>query len=719
MNERPENGELLVLWMYGPAGAGKSAIAQSIAELCEALLAASFFFSRTTEGRSDSSRLVATIVWQLIMAIPEIREIVLSSVERDPTILCRTPATQMKNLIVDPLNQVTNEILKRRPRLIIIDGLDECLPPRLQDDILQFLSASLKRLKTPLYFLVASRPHQNIQNIFMSDSFKGVTQTLPLEYDYQSEQDIRYFLTSSFNNIRREHPYLPTSWPNDSHIETVVKKSSGQFIYAATVMRYVDEGHHGHEKRFSTVLGLQSSNNTDVPFATLDELYLQIFGSIGKDEIEGVMEVLSARICLKVRVLEVLEEFFDYRRGELACVLRGISSLVLVPERRWDPFDETEVKIYHASLPDFLLDRTRSRSFYLDPPAVLLKLARRCIQGNRFRPSKVPDKMCYGDPVLRYARLFSECVLESPITGNLASFLLEFNLWDKLPIQFSLLFHNDICDASMNLLKKFQEQVCTCHFSYHPADDIYERQCEEAETGWTQIYKQQLRCLDGWIQQIFSLIPSDGHFMVIAAFSLHLEFTASRTHLILFEDLISNLPFLNMDGAFDAVNNHVRIRIQDFIAFILQRISIIFGPKYQTTDTDYTYFAYWCAFRASKDARYIFDLELHLKAANEAQILSGPDRPDQLGASGDVFLFSPFGIYLAAALNHCQESREIIDLLKLDNLQKLACVQKRHSSDGHIFATIFESAHDMDFSKYVEVASVVPFILQLTLLTVL
>ena len=61
VKERPENGDTLVLWMYGPAGAGKSAIAQSIAELCEALLAAAFFFSRTSVGRNGSSRLVATI----------------------------------------------------------------------------------------------------------------------------------------------------------------------------------------------------------------------------------------------------------------------------------------------------------------------------------------------------------------------------------------------------------------------------------------------------------------------------------------------------------------------------------------------------------------------------------------------------------------------------------------------------------------------------------
>jgi len=40
----------LFLWLYGPAGAGKTAIAQTIAELLEGLglLAAAFFFSRNS-----------------------------------------------------------------------------------------------------------------------------------------------------------------------------------------------------------------------------------------------------------------------------------------------------------------------------------------------------------------------------------------------------------------------------------------------------------------------------------------------------------------------------------------------------------------------------------------------------------------------------------------------------------------------------------------------
>ena len=51
------------LWLYGPAGAGKSAIEQTIAELCHQmkLLAASFFFARSVYGRNNKAFLIASV----------------------------------------------------------------------------------------------------------------------------------------------------------------------------------------------------------------------------------------------------------------------------------------------------------------------------------------------------------------------------------------------------------------------------------------------------------------------------------------------------------------------------------------------------------------------------------------------------------------------------------------------------------------------------------
>jgi hypothetical protein len=444
VKERPENGERLVLWMYGPADAGKSAIAQSIAELCEALLAASFFFSRTAAGRNDNSRLVSTIVWQLIQAIPEIRETVLSSLELDPTILSRTPAVQMQSLIVDPLNQVPTELLANRPHLVIIDGLDECLPPESQDDILKFLATSLQQLNAPLYFLITSRSHTNIRRAFTSDPFRSITHTLPLEHDYQSTEDIRHFLTSSFAEIHTKHPYLPPLWPTTSDIEVLVDKSSGQFIYAATVIRYIARDHHGHEKRLKTVLGLQPPNNSTTPFAELDALYLQIFQSVGWDVIENVMEILGALICLKYSIgrLGAMEQFFNYRPGELLSIMEGVLALVDVPDSRFGA-----IKIYHASLPDFLLDPTRSRSFFLDPATVYLNLAQHCIKNGAHQSSSDPNNRYH------YIYVFSECISASPFTTKLGEFLLECNIWDCFPAQLPILFDLTINEAMTSIFQ--------------------------------------------------------------------------------------------------------------------------------------------------------------------------------------------------------------------------------------------------------------------------
>jgi hypothetical protein len=358
----------------------------------------------------------------------------------------------MKILIVDTLNQVPQELLVKRPRLVIIDGLDECLPSRSQSDVLVLLSTFLTQLNTPFYLLIASRPHSNIRDAFVSDPFRSMTRTLPLTDNYQSTADIRHFLTSSFHEIRGKHIYLPVSWPQQTNINNLVEKSSGQFIFAATVIRYIAGGGHGHEKRLNTVLALRSSDTRDTPFAMLDALYLQIFWSVADDKIERVMEVLSAIICLNVDRLDVLEEFFHYRPGELASVMEDMLSLVYIPAG-----PRQALQIYHASLPSFLLDPARSQSFYLDPAARCLNLARLCIKGDRFRPSTILKE--HEDPRYAYARIFSRCIRASPFTEELRKFLFEFSLWDGLPAQFSQFIHSDVCNISMKLSDTFCEWV--------------------------------------------------------------------------------------------------------------------------------------------------------------------------------------------------------------------------------------------------------------------
>jgi ABC-type glutathione transport system ATPase component len=66
-----------VFWIYGPAGAGKSAIAQTLAELIQASgrsYGGSFFFSRGKIGRDQAHHLFTTIAYQLAFHNTSFRE---------------------------------------------------------------------------------------------------------------------------------------------------------------------------------------------------------------------------------------------------------------------------------------------------------------------------------------------------------------------------------------------------------------------------------------------------------------------------------------------------------------------------------------------------------------------------------------------------------------------------------------------------------------------
>ena len=188
----------LFLWLYGPAGAGKSAIAQTIAELLEklGLLAAAFFFSRNAAGRNDKTRLVPTLVYQLVKSIPEIRAHVFEALEHNPALFSCSINTQIQALIIKPLNAAANEetlapILLSHPRLIILDGLDECSPTTAQTQILNALSTATKDLCVPLCFLIASRPEQDIRQSFNDlNSLGSLSFSIALDDTYQPDDDI-------------------------------------------------------------------------------------------------------------------------------------------------------------------------------------------------------------------------------------------------------------------------------------------------------------------------------------------------------------------------------------------------------------------------------------------------------------------------------------------------------------------------------------------------
>ncbi len=101
-----------ICWLKGPAGAGKSSIAQTIAEECHegGNLAGSFFFRRGHAGCTNITGFIPTILSQLTINVPSTRNLVYHAIHGDHLICDKTHISQFEELIISPLHQLKNVV---------------------------------------------------------------------------------------------------------------------------------------------------------------------------------------------------------------------------------------------------------------------------------------------------------------------------------------------------------------------------------------------------------------------------------------------------------------------------------------------------------------------------------------------------------------------------------------------------------------------------------
>ena len=387
-----------IMWLYGDAGSGKSAIAQTLAEdfAREKRLLGSFFFSRNDAQRATHNPLIATITYQAATAIPNLAEPIISTVDRDPRIFEKSLQTQLTTLIIDPLNTFRacssqpGEII---PHFLIIDGLDECTDHRIHRHILEVLSQAVRKCHHPLKVLVASRPETEILSTFNSHVLSDVSTRLALDAsEFKSNDDICFLLESTFRNIKATHPhrlFIPQAWPSNDVLGQLVRKSSGKFIFASTVAKYISSERHNPVERLKIILGLKPpSSDNDLPFAELDALYMHIFSTFPKENLDTMLFILGLLILqhpplthswrgpLPFTQVWSIRTFLSLEPGDLEILLRDISSIL----KFHDWATNYNIWITHASVTDFLLDPRRSKEFHINQPNFYTQMVRNCLR---------------------------------------------------------------------------------------------------------------------------------------------------------------------------------------------------------------------------------------------------------------------------------------------------------------------------------------------------
>jgi hypothetical protein len=353
--------------LNGLAGTGKSTIAQSFSDAVAAdgSLGASFFCSRDYLNRRELKNIFPTLAYQLACRYPHFRSHVVTSIKKNPTLAHTSLISQFENLLMNPLSR-TNI-----PSIIIIDALDECIDDQPASAILSVLGRFATQLPLVKFF-ITGRPEPRIRNGFRLPLLKPLTQIFLLhEVKLTSvDDDIRLYLTQRLTTITKQRSDLDLSdpWPCDSEIKALTKKSSGLFIFASTLVRFIASEHHEPIERLQLVLS-KTSGTKHEGRTGVDPLYSQVLSHAFPDVHESAV-FDNARRVLGAIVLA----FIPLSRKELSrilCIptstiriaLRHLHSVLLVPE------DETkEIRVFHKSFPDFLQDLQRCTipRFYVD-----------------------------------------------------------------------------------------------------------------------------------------------------------------------------------------------------------------------------------------------------------------------------------------------------------------------------------------------------------------
>lgn len=386
----------LAMWMYGPAGSGKSAIAQTVAKMCAdgGTLSSAFFFLGSDENRNSAKHLVATLAFEMVQQMPHLRDVVCVPIAKNPLIFSSPLERQIKTIILPALLEQAPACQHppRGPILIIIDGLDECTDTGMQRLIIQTFIPLLASTTTPIRhkILIVSRPESRIVSTFSVADILPHVRYLCLE-DFEEEPTcniIASYIDSELHAMRQTHPlksYLDTQWPSDESFRRLVDKSSGSLQYASLAVRYISSPDRHPETSLNNILDLDPSCAPE-PYAEFDALYRHILESLDEKTRLTVLKAFCAWSLPPGQFILPMKEISPIIAEEphaLELALKKISSIVYFDTKcgLWFEHDK-----YDTSLNNFLVDKARSGVFYIYSPMVATTVAEGFLSRGLYEP---------------------------------------------------------------------------------------------------------------------------------------------------------------------------------------------------------------------------------------------------------------------------------------------------------------------------------------------
>lgn len=418
-----------VFWITGVAGAGKSAIAHTVAHQShhsQRHHSSCFFFDRGTDGRNNPDKLFSTIVRDLASRSPDIRLHVSNALESDPTLASAPISRQFDELLCGLQYEEEKSVV------IVIDAVDE----GRSTDLLHILRNGTMKLHNKFRIIITSRPVDPIVS-----NLSNVTHIRREDIDIGGKDNLDDIAIYSYHRLDRVAEVKRLKgWLDETLMKAFLAKAEGLFIWVSVVATFL-ENISCPDKKLDKLLSECSTSHFDpeIKMAMLYETVLAECNPEDEDFIIGYQFFMGAIITVKEPVsLDVLASLHfhetDLRAAEILSLVASLLSNVN------EDSPDRPIRLIHLSLREFLTSRDQNNPwFYLDPKKHNERLALLCQRVLTRELQNISDVTKY--PALWYAcRFWIDHIIEvddphSEVIKALHKFLTtKVILWAKLMV---------------------------------------------------------------------------------------------------------------------------------------------------------------------------------------------------------------------------------------------------------------------------------------------
>lgn len=236
-------------------------------------------------------------------------------------------------------------------------------------------------------------------------------------------------------------------------VEQLTRQAAGLFIWAYTLVQFVDHKHIAPDVRLNLILDGDYKDESDTIGGLYNRILHSAYGEAEGDNLRAFHAILGIIILAKVPLQhKALIHFLDKEitETEIDFVLHKLSSVVSIGD------EDKKIHLCHLSFRDFLCDPQRSQRYAIDLPVHQQKLAEMCFK------------------VMGHHLKFNICDLSTSHVKNSEEYDLQTRIEKYIPgeLVYACCFGiQHAMDTQQKDLKELQEHKCI--------KDIYNFLCQE------------------------------------------------------------------------------------------------------------------------------------------------------------------------------------------------------------------------------------------------